>query len=117
MTKWAELREPQVVLQRACPTTPPMPIGGQTGRTRIFPKSSVLFCTVRSETDPWRGDEGDGEGGTDSHYYFHNCLRVAHNVNKRIAGKMKREKTKWRSVCGILVKYSAVKSSLAIDNA
>ena len=57
------------------------------------------------------------EGGTHSHYNFHNCVRVAHNVNKRIAGKMKREKTKWRSVCGMLVKYSAVKCSLAIDNA
>jgi len=55
--------------------------------------------------------------GTDSRYYFHNCVRVAHNVNKRIAGKMEREKTmKWRSVCGKLVKYSAVKCSLAIDN-
>ena len=56
--------------------------------------------------------------GTDNPYYCHNCVRVAHNVNKRIAGKMKREKkTKWRSVCGMLVKYSAVKCSLAIDNA
>ena len=45
-------------------------------------------------------------------------LAGAHNVNKRTAGKIKREKkTKWRSVCGMLVKHYAVKCSLAIDNA
>jgi len=56
--------------------------------------------------------------GTDSQYYFHNCVRVAHNVNKRTAGKIKREKkTKWRSVCGMLVKYYTVECSFAIDNA